>query len=99
MTTIIYKYEFGDTEAEIEVPEGWVRHVAVQYPFQPTPTVWVEHQLPIPDEKMRLRLFGTGHAINGPSGWWFVGSAVCANGELVWHVHRSPVPPGQAVPL
>jgi hypothetical protein len=85
--TVIYKYGFGET-AEIDVPEGEVRLVAARRPSDVAPTVWVEHPLQ-PGPKMRLRLYGTGDAINRP-GWTFVGSAVCANGEGVWHVFRSP---------
>lgn len=87
--TVIYKHPFG-SDVEIEVPEGEVRLVAVQYVYDETPTVWVEHRLSVaPEEKMLLTLVGTGHPINEP-GLEHVGSTVCANGHLVWHVFRSP---------
>lgn len=68
-----------------------MRLVAAQRPDDVAPTVWIEHRMPVPGEKMRLRLFGTGQPINGPSGWVFAGSAVCAGGDGAWHVFRSPL--------
>lgn len=88
MTTVIYKYAFGEC-AEIEVPEGEVRLVAAQQLHHAAPSVWIEHPVAVV-EKMRLRLFGTGESSNGRTGWVFVGSAVCMNGSGVWHVFRSP---------
>lgn len=80
---IVYKYPFND--AWINVPEGRIVLVAAQTPGDSWPTVWVEQD---PDAKPTIPLVvhGTGHPIDADSE--HVGSAVCLNGALVWHVYR-----------
>lgn len=61
--------------------------VAAQEPGYLLPCLWVEHDdeaLPVPEY---YQCFGTGHPLPEDVGP-FVGSAVCADGALVWHVYR-----------
>lgn len=89
---IVYKYHFGGGPGEmvthLEVPFGKVVHIATQKPEDPVPTVWIEHnewELEIED-KMQLYLIGTGRWFDIES-FRHLGSCVCADGSLVWHVY------------
>lgn len=82
----ILRWTFDDN-AEVDVPVGEVRLVAARRAGDVTPSVWIEHTDPVPSETMRLRLYGTGDPLDNAS-WVHVGSAVCANGDGVWHVYR-----------
>lgn len=85
---VVYKYAFEDPDAELLVPAGRILHVAAQRPADPLPTVWIEHELVDLDRMRtrRLRFEATGQRFD--IGFWeFAGTAVCADGHLVWHVY------------
>lgn len=87
--SVIYRYPFRETLQVI--PAGDVLHVAAQYPYDELPTLWVRHTVDQTREenlpaRVSYLIVGTGHPY--PADLQHVGSAVCANGALVWHVFR-----------
>lgn len=81
----VWKFAMQPQECTM-VPVGKVIHVGPQQISDSAPQVWVELD---PDEATMRRplwLFGTGHDIRDDD-LIHVGSAVCANGSLVWHVY------------
>ena len=81
----IFKYPFhGDL---VKVPPGKVLIIAPQHPGDVFPTLWIEHtDLDLKSEVRRTYcLVGTGQEF--VHGVTHMGSCVCANGELVWHVY------------
>lgn len=93
MPKIIYKYpfHFGGV-AEIRI--GHPVFVAAQFPEDSAPTIWVEHDWEdLSSDSVhyeRYSLYGTGH--NVPDNMEYIGSAICAQGTLVWHVYRQKRP-------
>lgn len=89
---IVYKYPFGlSTVVQVPWPTGSrVLHVAAQRPADNAPTLWVEHPRPpsAADPAFIFDLIGTGRPYS-EQGYLHVGSAVCAEGGLVWHVFRN----------
>lgn len=66
------------------IPAGEIVHVAAQRPTDDWPTVWM---LRDPDDTALMQtveIRGTGHPVE--DNLTHVGSAVCAEGYLVWHV-------------
>lgn len=93
---VIFKYPivqdpiFGNVLLKIPWTEtSRVVLIAAQRSSDQLPTIWVEQ--PLPDRlthTREVRLFtvvGTGDPYDPADGNW-VGSAVCANGDLIWHV-------------
>lgn len=82
-------------------PKGKVVLVAPMLAHCELPTLWIEHEVEaiapvIPnvglDEKTdiptdRYLVVGTGHSIHQEE-VEHVGSCICANGALVWHVYK-----------
>lgn len=95
---VIFKYNkwnLDGNDAFMEVPLGKVVLVGVQHPAQELPVLWIEHSLsPHPEEDINtvdlqtFRIVGTGHKMIMPNEE-YVGSCICANGLLVWHVYRT----------
>jgi len=88
---VVYKYPFDEflfsvSDGAMVVPEGHVVHVGVQHLSDSLPTVWVQHDKDN-HAQMTLVVIGTGREFE-PLGIEHVGSVVCANGQLVWHVYR-----------
>ena len=82
--SIIYKYPFNEA-AFILIPPGKVTLVAQQFSHHTLPTVWIEHELPISEDRQKCIVVGTGHELN-LQGWEHIGSCVCD--RFVWHVYR-----------
>ncbi len=81
----VFKYPFhGDI---VETPPGKVRLVAPQQPSASFPTLWVEHtDTDLKSETChKYCIVGTGYDF--VHGMTHVGSCVCADGALVWHVY------------
>ena len=70
-----------------------IRYVASQHPDRPDQVqLWFEHREVWPlrpiDDVIEVRAFGTGHEIScGDFQCEYVGSAIAAEGKLVWHVY------------
>lgn len=84
----LWKYDVPLTGVVLSLPAGGiVRHVASQYGQPDNVQMWVEH-----DDVMRtvepreFVVVGTGHLV--PPAASFVGTAICASGQLVWHVYE-----------
>jgi hypothetical protein len=96
--SVIFKYPFGE-KVSIVVPwpaHSRVLHVQAQHPSDSTPTLWVLHpSAPGPDETERqvFDIIGTGHPFTERLAYEHVGSAVCRDGSLVWHVFGEAEPP------
>jgi hypothetical protein len=87
----VLKWQVAVDDREHRIGGGEIVHVAVQYPDQPdVVTVWtVEPRNRDAVTAMRLvRVFGTGHPL--PYFATPLGSAVTANGRLVWHLFELP---------
>lgn len=88
---IVYKYPFSRYMTTITVndfrPSSRVVLVAGQYPDDPVPTIWIEHDLDDEREATPKQFVYVGTGM--PHGYVTrVGSAVCAHGNLVWHVYE-----------
>jgi hypothetical protein len=88
----ILKYQFTEESVDgMRVPAGKVIHVGEQRNgpgSSALPTVWVETSDYFPESRSQvLAIVATGgKPING---WSHVGTAICLNGALVWHVYTS----------
>lgn len=91
----VFKYQVALDDEWHDLPIGpeEVVHVDVQGPgWVGAPVmVWAEVPSPASDDRpsIRVRVFGTGHLI--PAHCEHVGSVVCADGALVWHLYRDPL--------
>lgn len=85
MAKIVYKYPllYG---SRFEIPEGKVTLVSAQERSDAHPTVWVEHEVGVLPQPMQLEVYGTGHSVLDMRE--HVGSCVCGDGQLVWHVYK-----------
>ena len=83
MNKVVYKYRLTPG-VPANILAGEVVLCAAQIPEDMDPTIWVEHSGGTMHEEYAV--IGTGHQI--PLYWQHVGSCVCANGTLVWHVYR-----------
>jgi hypothetical protein len=86
---VIYKHTFSES-MELKIPaSSIVRHVGVQGSSTPLPALWIEHSDMLPKEPLLTYiLFATGTHWESAEAWEYVGTAVCADGKLVWHVMR-----------
>lgn len=74
-----------------------VVHVAAQRPSDDFPTVWIEYATHQVDAYILngaavhrgVHVVGTGHKFDD-TGLEHLGSAVCDDGRLVWHVYAEP---------
>lgn len=93
----VWKHAVGVDGAWIPMgPSSRIVHLAPQHQSDELPQVWVEHAIDEVYARVRtvadpvptlFQLAGTGHAV--PDTWTYQASAVCANGELVWHLYRT----------
>jgi len=81
----IYKYGLPmEDYAPIAMPVGAiVLSVGVQHG---TPVVWALVNPNAPMECRTLRVAGTGHPIEEPERWEFIGTFQLDNGNLIFHV-------------
>lgn len=63
-----------------------ILRVDSQFPDDPLPTIWVEVEDEAKKEDLFLSLVPTGDVPPIDSSW--VGTAICASGELVWHLYQ-----------
>lgn len=96
MSHVIWKYPFGDkTAMQMPWPPGSrVVLIAAQNRSDPTPVIWVDHPVePVRGlhEPQAFDLIGTGYEYRDRLGYEHVGSVVCADGALVWHVFSEQV--------
>lgn len=88
---VVYKYPM-QPDGTVTIPVGTVRHIAAQHPGDALPMLWVEHELDaqmgasLPGT-MTVQVLGTGDLFTGDK-VEYLGTAVCANGQLVWHCYR-----------
>ena len=94
---VIYKYNswaLRGLDYILEAPEGKILLVGAQYPGSLQPTLWIEHEVSDISLVTTLPWYnyvmkGTGGGEIGPS-LEHVGSCICQQGDLVWHVYREP---------
>jgi hypothetical protein len=84
---VVFKYPLDLGPSRIPwTPSSRVLLVQAQHASDDLPTVWVEHPYPLSEGRGRwFEVVGTGHPF--PPGSAHVGSAVCAEGSLVWHIY------------
>lgn len=100
---VVFKYPLSGLD-ECLIPAGAIVHVGIQHASDPLPTLWVQHVAEWDDDggeppqvtttrQLRINIVATGQPFTpDPSGSAtdnHVGSAVCANGNLVWHIYAS----------
>lgn len=93
MNRIIYKYPFaarGVFYLDVTMAAGdKVVHVAAQRSADELPTLWIEHDASeqrVGRQRRRFVLVGTGQPCLTEGR--HVGSAICGEGMLVWHVYE-----------
>lgn len=99
---VIYKYPFPEDDGPLSVPwcpSSRILHVEAQPSSATLPTLWIEQPYLVDHEgeaeqPRGERLFiivPTGEPYAPDSVQEFVGTAVCFNGALVWHVFAETV--------
>ena len=84
----IWKQALEFPKTEFEIP-GFINVVAMQTQ-RGAPTVWIECDPSQALKTITLTIFGTGHKI--PDEQIYVGTFQMADGDLVWHLYRNPLP-------
>lgn len=89
---VIWKYQMRANPLPLPWPgNSKVVHIAEQFAGDGFPTLWVEHDLdhlPEPDSRS-VEFFYTGTGHHNDRVGYHIGTAVCAEGQLVWHVYRA----------
>lgn len=87
----VWKYEIPvGFDVDRKMPEGArIVYVGAQDPHNPDSVqFWAEVDDSQPTETRQFFIAGTGHPI-GPDGE-YVGTAICLDGALVWHLYEVP---------
>ena len=87
MSRKVYKYQLPlQEELKIPMPMGAkVLHFANQNEI---PTIWVEVDTDEQDRAKTFFIVGTGHDIPTGKTVVYIGSALFAGGNLVWHLYE-----------
>ena len=85
----VLKWQVPVDDNEHQIGGGIVMLVASQYGDPAMVQVWTTEDGSDPNRIVRV--FGTGQDV--PEGsWWPIGSAMMANGQLVWHIFERSEP-------
>lgn len=101
----IYKYDpmengldnlTGDFQLNLP-PGARVVHVAPQRSKDTTPKLWIKLDLDLKREPVNFKIVATGEEMPQSMDrhgdvwdWEYVGTAVCLQGEFVWHLYVEP---------